>query len=76
MSKDAPMEITFFATVKSFDANIPIIGNFVLHTKNSIADTDFWQVIIITFVKLISLYIYFRGLDIWVFRYYRWKLRS
>ena len=42
-----------------------IIGNFVLNAKNSIPDTDFWQVIINTFVKLISLCFYFRFTRYW-----------
>ena len=42
-----------------------IIGNFVLNAKNSISDTDFWQVIINTFVKLISLCFYFRFTRYW-----------
>ena len=32
----APLEVTFFAAVKSSDANIAISGNFVLTAKNSI----------------------------------------
>ena len=34
--RSSPIEGNFFAVVKSFDANIPISGNFVLDAKNSI----------------------------------------
>ena len=31
----APLEVTFFAAVKSFDTNFSIIGNFVLNAKKT-----------------------------------------
>ena len=32
-SDHAPLEVTFFAVGKSFDANIVIIGNFILNAQ-------------------------------------------
>ena len=34
------LEVTFFVSVKTFDANIAIIGNSVLNAKNSHSEIE------------------------------------
>ena len=40
--RSSPTGGNFFAAIKSFDANITILGKFVLTVKNSIDDTTNW----------------------------------